>query len=161
MRVPQDLYKLTKLDCAQPTNFFVQFVVSMVLFKGVLILAFLVVLWWVHSRMAHVFRKNLQLLEPNEEDHQNEEMWGLAVSYAHTQAAKRGRTYSRTQCAQLLLASHYDETRSVAIALLILLCIFSYTPVSVRTVQMFVCETIEGVPYLSVRVVQCFCCCNL
>ena len=122
----------------------------MILFKAVLAIGFLGVAWWVRDRMHHVFRKNLTLLAPNDDDYQNEELWGVVVSYAQRAARKKGRDYSRVQCAQLLLASHYDETRSVSIALLLILCIFSYTPVSVRVVQMFVCQNIEGVRYLSV-----------
>ncbi len=148
---PQDIYKLTKVNCAQPTNFFSQYVVSMTLFIGALLLGSILMLLLVRSRLHHTLGRKLDLMTPGDDDYRNEEMWGVAVAYAQRAARARGHEYSSTQAAQVLLASRYDETRSSATALLILLCILSYTPVSVRTVSMFVCQDIEGVQYLVVR----------
>jgi hypothetical protein len=73
--------------------------------------------------------------------------WGIAIAGVRNMS-ESGVT--NDQCARRLNAVGYEGTRQASLAALITVFTLTYAPISVKTMQMYVCSDIEGRRYLEV-----------
>jgi hypothetical protein len=78
-------------------------------------------------------------------DASSTEMWGFAIRGVRN-LSESGITID--QCARRLSAVGYEATRRSSMAALLTVLTLTYAPISVKTMQMYVCKFIEGRSYL-------------